>query len=792
MPPDNLIGKILDERFVVTALLGEGGMGSVYLAQQPELNRTVAVKLLPPTLSQDEKKTRRFMQEAKALSRLQHPNIVTFYHYAVSSEGQCYIAMEHVQGQSLRSLLDRNGVIDWRQTLTIALQVCSAMSYAHRAGIIHRDLKPANIVLTGAEQDQIKIVDFGLAVLESERSAGQKLTTTGEMIGTVGYMSLEQCLGLQVDGRSDIYSLACVLYECLCGRRPYEADNAIATVYKQSHEDPLALENILPTGRVPAGIGKILLKALSRKPAERYQDMDSLAEHLKLVLANREEELPTDLSCKASRADNPLASKIARPAFAALAILCLSALCFVIWRGQIRTQEPIAAITLQSEQKPVPNLELKSWGSIESLANRISENGHDHAAGARLIKSWLTARKGKLSINDEYKAARAAAQMFSLAGDSRQRIETLNEAIESFSRKHVTDYRMLWLLIDRYDANTALNDSEKAGQDVRLIEERLNRTDLTWRDRHEALRVRIAYFLQQGRRDEALKSVQQSAELCTEQTEDEEAQRLALRLILREVNLQTLLKRPDLARAAVKRFRQSYGRLTASQNNGDSSGVLDLQLEVTACSFDLPDLAMLCINHGLSLGDSLPMPFRARLLLDRTHLSLLNCLHTQRSSPIYKPGRISPAGMKVMHQAERDLKEAALLFNQAYKKELVEGKNNGYVDTLSSCRQCLVELAALKMAGGKIAASDLRLNEALNLPPDKGKESTAACIARQLTALAEVWKANKFYGAAKSIYGKSLEIYDTFPNSYDLEKTQLRDSIKECTQKLSSGGEHPG
>lgn len=214
-------GTIIDDRFEITASVGDGGMGSVFRARQIGLNREVALKLLHSSLIGDADSRARFEREGKVLSAMSHPGLPVFYHFGLWNSVFPYIAMEFLEGVSLRSLIDERGKLPWSQVLEIGLQATAGMTASHAHGIIHRDLKPNNIMLveTSTTHPQVKIVDFGLAGF-CEKQHEQKLTNTGLLIGSVHYMSPEQCVGKRADQRSDIYSLGCVLYEALAGSPP--------------------------------------------------------------------------------------------------------------------------------------------------------------------------------------------------------------------------------------------------------------------------------------------------------------------------------------------------------------------------------------------------------------------------------------------------------------------------------------------------------------------------------------------------------------------------------------------
>lgn len=289
---------IVDERYAIIDQIGEGGMGTVFKAIEKELNRKVALKLLHSGLIADEEHRARFEREGKILSGLHHRNILTFYRFGVWKQTRPYIVMEFLEGPSLRQLMDNGGLTPER-AIQIAIQICDGMQAAHQMKVVHRDLKPSNIIIVDDDgADVAKILDFGLARILTDGK--QSLTQTGDLVGSVQYMSPEQCKGQRADERSDIYSLGCIIYEMICGEAPYLAENPIALIHKHTTElvSPL-------TSRMPAeeptkrnhqalikDVDAICSKALSKLPEERYQSMAEMAHDLRLAAAGQGESLP--------------------------------------------------------------------------------------------------------------------------------------------------------------------------------------------------------------------------------------------------------------------------------------------------------------------------------------------------------------------------------------------------------------------------------------------------------------------------------------------------------------------
>jgi DNA helicase-2/ATP-dependent DNA helicase PcrA len=268
--------------------IGSGGMGAVYKALDEKLHRIVALKVLSPDSVADKDRRRRFLQEARAASSLNHPHILTVFEIG-EANGHPYMAMEYVDGETLRQKLNAR-TLSLKEALDIAVQVAEGLSKAHEQGLVHRDLKPENLIVS--RDGYAKILDFGLAKLVEKRLAPftanstektliQVNTQSGTIMGTINYMSPEQLLGQRVDLRSDIFSFGIVLYEILTGRCPFENDNRIDTMHAILHEEPPAPYTLKHD--LPAELERILTRALKKQPTERYQQIRELAEDLKAL-----------------------------------------------------------------------------------------------------------------------------------------------------------------------------------------------------------------------------------------------------------------------------------------------------------------------------------------------------------------------------------------------------------------------------------------------------------------------------------------------------------------------------
>ena len=269
---DPLIGQVIADRYHIQELLGVGGMGRVYLAEHVALGRKSAVKVIHPTLSNSAEAISRFNREAANASRINHPNVAQIYDFG-ESNGVLYLAMEYIEGEALAAIIERRGPIATQRAAGITMQVADALSAAHMLGIVHRDLKPENIMVGRRHDggDWVKVVDFGIAkTMEQEGGGSQNLTTVGVSLGTPEYMSPEQFAGEKLDHRTDIYSLALVLFNMLTGQLPYPKVTSKETLVKRLTTQPEPLAKVRPDTPWPPGLQTALDRALAPDASERY------------------------------------------------------------------------------------------------------------------------------------------------------------------------------------------------------------------------------------------------------------------------------------------------------------------------------------------------------------------------------------------------------------------------------------------------------------------------------------------------------------------------------------------
>src|SRR5262245_22626432 len=270
---DTLINTLFDGRYRIVRKLGSGGMANVYLAEDEDLGRRVAIKILNERYANDDLFIERFRREAKSAAALSHPNIVSVYDRG-EAEGTYYIAMEVIEGRSLKELIMTRGPLPIGQALAYTHEILEALRFAHRHGIIHRDIKPHNILIG----ERLKVTDFGIA-----RAGASQMTEAGSIMGTAQYLSPEQARGAPVTASSDLYSVGIVLYEMLTGKVPFTGDSAIEIAMKHLNDAPKPPSKIRP--EIPEDLDQVVLRALAKNPEDRYQTAEEFSEDLHRVEA---------------------------------------------------------------------------------------------------------------------------------------------------------------------------------------------------------------------------------------------------------------------------------------------------------------------------------------------------------------------------------------------------------------------------------------------------------------------------------------------------------------------------
>ncbi|MFW5968127.1 MAG: serine/threonine protein kinase, partial [Persicimonas sp.] len=279
---DELVGRTLDGRWVIEERIGEGGMGAVYLASQRSVDRKVAIKTLRPELCNSREFVDRFFREARVASNIAHPHCVTILDFGQADDGTLYLAMEYLEGVPLTHRLDHPDLTT-REIIRICAQISSALTAAHEQNIIHRDLKPDNVFLLSISDGStfVKVLDFGIAkVLDAE----EQMTKTGQVFGTPEYMSPEQCRGNQLDGRADLYSLGCILYQMLGDQPPFSNDTPMAVLVSHVNDSPRPIEENLAREDTPRQLCELCMELLEKDPDDRPDNARQVRDRLEAIL----------------------------------------------------------------------------------------------------------------------------------------------------------------------------------------------------------------------------------------------------------------------------------------------------------------------------------------------------------------------------------------------------------------------------------------------------------------------------------------------------------------------------
>ena len=433
-------GSLIDQtisHYRLLTKLGAGGMGEVYLAEDTQLHRRVAFKLLPPATISDQQAKKRLLREARAAATLDHPNICTVYEVG-EAEGQSFISMQYIEGATLAQEI--KGPLAWQDALDVALQIADALAEAHAHNVIHRDIKPGNIMLT--PRRQVKMLDFGLAkVLPTAQSVNtaaeteELLSRAGMIMGTMPYMSPEQLRGEVVDARTDIFSFGIVLYEMLTGRQPFVRQSGAEIVSALLTEEPTALSTYAPES--PEELRRIVRKCLEKDVGRRYQTMRDVARDLQ-SLQRDHQAVSTAPTLVSTPPISAAPRSRARWILVAVSLLLLSAIGVGIYRWlankPARTVTSLAVLPFANASGD-PNTEYLSDGLTESLIDRLSQLPNVKV----MSRSSVFRYKGKEA--DAQQAARALNVEAVLIGQVTQRGDDLTINVE-LVRAH--DNSRLW------------------------------------------------------------------------------------------------------------------------------------------------------------------------------------------------------------------------------------------------------------------------------------------------------------------------------------------------------------
>ncbi|HEV3475124.1 MAG TPA: protein kinase [Actinomycetota bacterium] len=389
--------RILNDRYRVEGVLGEGGMSSVWRGVDTVLGRPVAIKVLRPRRG-DDSFVARFRREAQAAAALNHPNIVSVYDTG-SDDGVQYIVMELVEGETLADLLRREGRLPPQRAAEIGAAIAQALHAAHGAGLVHRDVKPGNVMVTPA--GEVKVMDFGIA----RAAADDTLTQTGTVVGTAAYLAPEQARGGKADPRSDAYALGCVLYEMVTGTPPFTGDSAVQVAYQHVNEEPRSPSEIVP---VPADLEAVIMRALAKDPDQRFPSAKAMLNALSGSAAGQDTAPgppPTDVMPTAALPT--LRSRRWWPVVAAVVgLLLVGAGLFALAAGDGGTgrrdpDRPRAAAKREARRTPSPPATVaEAFDSIEQVvADAAFSGGMSEDAAKKLLERSQNAEAAYLSGN---------------------------------------------------------------------------------------------------------------------------------------------------------------------------------------------------------------------------------------------------------------------------------------------------------------------------------------------------------------------------------------------------------
>jgi serine/threonine protein kinase len=393
---DPYVGTVLANVYEIHSIIGHGGMGVVYKARHAMMDRIVAIKMLKAQLITDSMSVKRFQQEVKASSRINHPHVVAVYNFGLTPQGLPYIVMDYLEGNTLANVIRRDGQIGVERGIKIISQACEGLAYAHKQGVVHRDLKPGNIVLTDYDGDSefVKVVDFGVAKLMGGTADSQRLTQAGDICGSPVYMSPEQCMGQELDWRSDIYSMGVVIYETLTGGLPLVGTSMVDTMAKQCSEMPPPFATARPDLYIPERIQQVVFKALAKDPKDRHQSMDELREELYLAIprpgrsgALRNAELLTDTTQSAEKkAEVSVKPKVIWLAAIVACLIGLAAVAMFVFHPTAHN----AALSPPSHDDKTKSTVESTAAVIPSNTNKASDTSTPGNAGTTGLTSGST------------------------------------------------------------------------------------------------------------------------------------------------------------------------------------------------------------------------------------------------------------------------------------------------------------------------------------------------------------------------------------------------------------------
>ena len=422
------VGTIVDEQYEIIDTIGDGGMGRVYKAREIGLERVIALKCLHAGLLSDVESRLRFEREGKVLAAVRHPNILLFYRFGIWQGQFPYIAMELINGRNIRQRITDSGPLDSKLTVIIGRQICAALAEAHKRNIVHRDLKPGNIMLASGEDESrcVRVLDFGLArVLEPEDArVKQSLTQTGELVGSVFYMSPEQCRGQRADHRSDIYSLGCLLYECITGDPPFSADNPVGLMHLHLYAQPADLVKAVTL----KGLNNVILKAMQKDPAARYQAMDEMKADLDLVLQGDGQNIA---SIAPTKPRTQTKSKLIVPAVTA-ALIVAAGVTFSI--ANIKSNSDIGPESPHLYKTIMPRTSTGTLGPILPEYKQIQAQFPATTERIAALKQWISRYGNRNPLDTAHGYHHLGNDLRANSATAEEVAETLKNALDRYER----------------------------------------------------------------------------------------------------------------------------------------------------------------------------------------------------------------------------------------------------------------------------------------------------------------------------------------------------------------------
>ena len=407
---DHIVGRVIANAYRLDEMIGKGAMGKVYRAEQLSLGKAVAIKVLHPHLSGDPRVAKRFHREAKAASRLSHPNSLQIIDHGVDEDGTLFIAMELLEGEDLQTIIDHDAPLTPARINDLMAQTLRALDEAHHAGIIHRDLKPENVVVSQhREGERVKVCDFGIAKIIEQEGRSTAITKDGFVCGTPEYMAPEQARGEEIDHRADLYAAGAMLYQMLCGRVPFKAENAIGVITKHLMEAPVPPRRVQPEWGIPKALQRVALTALSKDRGDRFESakemstaigraVDALGDDADTRLGEGVFADDTDPEPEPNAAENretPTAVVDALPLaprrewlYLVAGALVIGAVAIVWWvnrapgpQGPVLGSGPQAVLTSQREDDPASNGSASNGSASNSSASNGSASNSSAASG---------------------------------------------------------------------------------------------------------------------------------------------------------------------------------------------------------------------------------------------------------------------------------------------------------------------------------------------------------------------------------------------------------------------------